>query len=80
MNTPEDRAVVQAAMNELATRANEVASRMQAHGLPADVTIVRGTSPGGNFITKIEFKVGVHAQLALYEVLCDILDSRECGS
>ena len=75
--TPEIAAVAQAAMNELASRANELASRLQGHGLPMDVTIIRGAGPSGSFGTKVQLQVGPHAQITLYEVLCDILDARE---
>ena len=73
----EDEAVAEAAMNDTAQRANDLAVRMQQHGFPMDVAVKRGTGPNGAIGINIQIQIGILAQIVLYETLLDILEAKE---
>ncbi|KKL44811.1 hypothetical protein LCGC14_2362000, partial [marine sediment metagenome] len=72
----------QADMNQWAARANEVAARLQEHGVMLSVTITRTKTPNGGFNTNIKLVTGdmsINTHIELFEMYCDKLDEEEEG-
>lgn len=79
MATPEEQAIAQAEMNQWAARANEVAARMQEHGLLLSVNTTRARDIHGNLGIDIKLGIDVTTHIRMFELMCDKLDEEEEG-